>query len=914
MRILSLSVSAFGPYADKVTLELEKLGKSGLYLICGDTGAGKTTIFDAITFALYGAPSGTHRDASMLRSKYALPETPTEVELVFENKGRIYKLRRSPEYERPSKRGDGMTTARAEAELTLPDGNIITKAKEVDAAVIDILGVDRVQFSQIAMIAQGDFLKLLFAPTEDRIKIFRRLFCTEQYRRLQDRLREDTAELTREYELIRTETAHYANMLCADELTPELEKAHKGELIENELLPLAGELIAADEAALEKLNEDKKKIEEELRSLDKKIGKAEELEKNRQAKLAAEKKLAERRQALDIITRTLADEEAKAPVREELSQSIAMLRAELPHYEVLENIGQELKSLIPAAEKDEKELERLTCKLKELVDTKKALCDEADSLTCVGEEKERLEHGKHQLEERKNGLETLEAELQALNLLIKKREQVQSKYTFAAKHADSLQLSYNKMNREFLDCQAGVLAKDLIDGEPCPVCGSTAHPSPAKAPEHIRSEAELKVAAKVCEEALSEARAISEEAAQICGKCEEKQLACSKTAERLNVAPDIESVQNEAKSACVGLAEITSRLSAETKKLRRRDELSQLIPKLTEQAEASDADIRARSEALILAQSHIAALKNDLEKQAAKLTYGSLSEAQRGIAEKTDALRHMEELLSAARKAHTEITAETAALKGAAEELEAQLAKAESIDIAPLEEQRAALEAGRLKTNDMLTAVTVRLETNRAAFDGITACTDKLSTVLARLTSVRSLSSTANGTLQGKERIMLETYVQTTFFDRIIARANVRFMMMSEGQYELKRRETADNLRSQSGLELDVIDHYNGSLRSVRTLSGGESFKASLSLALGLSDEIQSNAGGVRLDSMFVDEGFGSLDEESLRTAVNTLARLSEQNRLIGIISHVSELKERIDKRIVVTKSADGSSHAVISV
>jgi len=226
----------------------------------------------------------------------------------------------------------------------------------------------------------------------------------------------------------------------------------------------------------------------------------------------------------------------------------------------------------------------------------------------------------------------------------------------------------------------------------------------------------------------------------------------------------------------------------------------------------------------------------------------------------------------------------------------------------------AELERKKRDTAALLTDINVRLETNRTALLGLEGCLARLSDAEAELISVRALSSTANGTVIGKERIMLETYVQQTFFERIIRRANVRLMMMSDGRYELKRRESADNNRSQSGLELDVTDHYNGSQRSVRTLSGGESFKASLSLALGLSDEIQSSAGGVRLDAMFVDEGFGSLDEDSLRQAIDTLANLSRQNRLIGIISHVGELRERIDRKIIVTKGTDGTSKATISI
>ncbi|NLA88209.1 MAG: SMC family ATPase [Clostridiales bacterium] len=228
MRPITLTMSAFGPYAEKTVLELYKLGTQGIYLITGDTGAGKTTIFDAITFALYGEASGENREASMLRSKYATPETPTFVELVFEYAGKRYTIKRNPEYERPVKRGEGTTTQKADAELTMPDGQVITKAKDVTNTVKEIIGIDRSQFTQIAMIAQGDFLKLLLAPTEERKKIFRQIFRTELYQVLQDKLKEESAALSRQREALCSRIRQYIDdIVCKDDdvLSIELEKA-----------------------------------------------------------------------------------------------------------------------------------------------------------------------------------------------------------------------------------------------------------------------------------------------------------------------------------------------------------------------------------------------------------------------------------------------------------------------------------------------------------------------------------------------------------------------------------------------------------------------------------------------------------------------------------------------------------------
>lgn len=244
--------------------------------------------------------------------------------------------------------------------------------------------------------------------------------------------------------------------------------------------------------------------------------------------------------------------------------------------------------------------------------------------------------------------------------------------------------------------------------------------------------------------------------------------------------------------------------------------------------------------------------------------------------------------------------------------LTAQLKDAEEIDVDTEKKRQTELTTEKADLTKAITVISSRLDRNGEALKNIRKGSGRLTEVETKWTWVKALSNTANGNIGGKEKIMLETYVQMTYFDRILARANTRFMIMSGGQYELKRRIEAENNRSQSGLELDVIDHYNGTERSVKTLSGGESFKASLSLALGLSDEIQSSAGGIRLDTMFVDEGFGSLDDESLQQAMRALYGLTEGNRLVGIISHVSELKEKIDKQIVVTKEKSGGSRAEI--
>jgi len=301
-----------------------------------------------------------------------------------------------------------------------------------------------------------------------------------------------------------------------------------------------------------------------------------------------------------------------------------------------------------------------------------------------------------------------------------------------------------------------------------------------------------------------------------------------------------------------------------------------------------------------------------LEKLLKTLEYESKVKAEEAVAILENKRKQLKQTLDKAQKAYTNCKSGVDSLNGTIKALIAQLKDAEEIDIEAEKKQQSELTREKKTLSEKITQLSSRLDQNNGALRNIQERGDRLSEVETNWIWAKALSNTANGNLSGKEKIMLETYIQMTYFDRILARANTRFMVMSGGQYELKRRIEADNNRSQSGLELDVIDHYNGTERSVKTLSGGESFKASLSLALGLSDEIQSSAGGIRLDTMFVDEGFGSLDEESLQQAMRALYGLTEGNRLVGIISHVSELKEKIDKQIVVTKEKSGGSRAKI--
>ncbi len=918
MRPLKLTMRAFGPYADTVTLDMDRLGKDGLYLICGDTGAGKTTIFDAITFALYGEASGSHRDAAQLRSKYAASDTPTEVVLVFDYSGDIYTVRRSPEYKRESKRGGGMTTSRAEAELICPDGTIVTKIKEVDEAIRTLMGVDKTQFCQIAMIAQGDFRELLFAATDTRIKIFRKLFGTGLYKELQEELKSAAASAHREYEMLSFGAKQYLDSIYADDsFSDELEAARSGKLTSEETLVLAEKIISADKSEHTALSERMTVIERELSELAKSLGKAQEIEKNKNALEDAKTQLIARSAALDSLTEALKQESARAPERDRLHEHITLTKGNLPRYDELEELrGQQANEMRGVSESSSALADILSQHEKSKAELR-ILSGEAEELSHTGEAIERLEAEKRELSARRQALTGLSHEISMYGAMTKQRDAVKAEYILISTHAEQMQATLNKLNKAFLDDRAGVLAETLSDGSPCPVCGSCHHPNPAKKALRAPTEEELKQAAEISEKTMAQAMEKSADAERLIGKCDEKYSAILRLSAEL-LGAEYDDIENECKKQTdicdASISKVSTELSAEQKRITRRSELAVIIPKLTAEIEALDTKSRKLSDEVNAAKSRLGNIDESIKKLTSLLEFNSRLSAQECIEAETAELSKYRAALEDAITRHNDCKAEVSGLGETISLLESRLKDASEIDTCALTDKHNTLTDEKRLLSERITALQVRIEANVSALTKYRSAAYKLASAEKQLISLRALSNTANGNISGREKIMLETYVQMTFFDRIISRANTRFMLMSGGQYELKRRIVPENNRSQSGLELDVVDHYNGTERSVSTLSGGEAFKASLSLALGLSDEIQSSSGGIRLDTMFVDEGFGSLDENSLAQSIDTLIKLSDECRLVGIISHVSELKERIDRRIIVTKDRTGGSRAEIVV
>lgn len=1077
MRPLKLTLSAFGPYAGREKIDMQQLGTEGLYLITGDTGAGKTTIFDAIVYALYGTASSDKRDAGMLRSKYAAPTTPTEVSLLFQYRDKQYHIRRSPTYMRPAKRGTGMTKEAASVTLTLPNGRIIEKNAEVDAEIKAILGIDHTQFMQIAMIAQGDFLKLLLAKTEERRSIFSSIFKTGQFGQLQERLRQEQQQAVKNYDALYSSIQHDIQNVrwnTDGALTQDWQEIQNGRSGASEAIACIEKLIAADREQYDQSAHALAELEQQLQHVAQLLNQAAELQKQKQTLQQAQLQLETQQTELASLVKQLTHAQEKSPQIEQLSQTITLETNQLPRYDELEAAAAALREKKAQWNEMKSKRTETDTLLRQLAADLQQKKTEADALQRAGEHLAQLQHKQETATARKNALmelaqqyqkyvdlqsqrdtmqsqqvdrqaalakqlekveqlkkesallQTADMELAQCNHTLEREQtqqtalialqqtdqsyqqqltaltQAQARYQSLQLTADKAEEQYRQLNRAFLQEQAGILAENLLSGTPCPVCGSVAHPKLAVKSSTVPTEQQLNAAKERSAQAQQQAAQASQTAGMCKGRADamRKELETSaatlldccdlslledriaqaltqsqqeiqrlerdarqkvKAVNRRNILEkqipaeelagkklenDCHLAENEIaalqaeQSACkrnieqhastlleayrwntfaqqiaaqttqatAQLEQYHADIQLETKRLARKQELDIEIPKKEQQQQSlSDQLSELRAQVAALTEQY------NLQAAAGKKLRDSLPYANRAAAEANiQALQAQASAMEAAiRTAQEQCTAKEHAIsqtKGEIDTLRKLIQAAPQIDCEKMEIQQQALLEQKQSLTALQTQRSTRIEINQSCLDRIQKTSTALTTAEEHLQAIQALSKTANGTLEGKEKIMLETYVQMTLFDRIIRRANVRLRVMSGGQYELIRR-AASGMKSQSGLDLDVVDHYNGTTRSVNTLSGGESFLASLSLALGLSDEIQDSAGGIQLDTMFVDEGFGSLDEDALQQAMRALQSLTDGGqRLVGIISHVADLKNRIPRQIIVTKDKTGGS------
>lgn len=924
MKPLKLTMSAFGSYAGKNVIDFTGQ-QQGIFLITGDTGAGKTTIFDAITYALYNQTSGGERNGNMMRSQYARPETETYVELEFLYRGQTYRVRRNPDYKITKTLKNGKIREQKvphSVELTLPDGTVFPEKKNAtDAKIIEILGLTADQFSQIVMIAQGDFLKLLYTKSDERKMIFSKLFRTDIYWKIQENLRRKSMEMD---ERIQENDRAFEQEKSRIILLPESEELPLDELVERlrERLKDALKEQNLRRANVEELNKKITKYEE----INKLFVSLEKIRQNGKELEARQVESKERRQQIENALKAdkvLVAEQQNLRQQQTVEQSVqAIAKME----ETLTNNQEMFETLKTQLQEVEAEQKR------EAADIQKKMLALEQSFPSY----EALQNARSEEQQAKKVWEDLgktseesfhkkEAGIAALKEQQKQQEQVveQTKKNWeqTSLSASESAKHYEHMYEAFLKEQAGILAENLSAGCPCPVCGSTVHPDPAKLSDHAVTELEVEQAKKT--RAAAEEKRDMAYAAFEAEKTEKQKLAQAvekeeadfvlaqtiakqqrKEAEQNYVSLQKIAEQIREKLVYPSLAEAKKQYAAMQKALEAAEqEIERKRQKVSELAEAMNT-LKGQKLAEEENQKTAKKLAAKTEKE-----YAKLLEKSGFVSEETYHLAILPER-SRSKLEREEKEYESQCLRQQSEQklLEKQVSGKTYTDTAELNEQLKAEKQALKETEKTYMELHTAYENDRSVLQNCAVYLEKGKKLEREDQVIKSLSKTANGRLSGSAKIDFETYIQRQYFKQIIHEANKRLLTMSNHQFILKLKEEANTGRkTNEGLDLSVYSLVTDSERDVKTLSGGESFLAALAMALGLSDIVERSAGAIHPDMMFIDEGFGSLDAQSRQQAIEVLAELAGDSRMVGIISHVTELKEQIDRKLVVSRTDKGS-------
>lgn len=915
MRPITLTMSAFGSYAGVEKIDFEKAGQ-GVFLITGDTGAGKTTIFDAIMYALYEQTSGGRRDGNMMRSQYADLNTKTYVDLEFEYKDEIYRIIRSPEYERESKRKDKngnvkKVVEKAGVTLYLPDGTeFMGKKQETNRKIVEIIGLDASQFTQIVMIAQGEFLKLLLARSDERKVIFSKLFDTQIFSQIQKKLKEETKRLSGE---------------LADE-----EKAKDREL-SHLLYPENFDDTDENEEV-----EDYRRLIGETTQMDEILNIIKEMNQRiRSEEVICEKEVQRLQEKLDTVNQRLAVAnennllfEKLATVRKE-EQKLEERQEECKEKEKrLERAGDAQKVEIKErafleSEKLMRILEREILQLKEWLLNKEKEKNAKSSLLEHLQQAEECQKKEEEIKEKLDELNKLQRQIAEYKEKGHEQRKVYEKLKEAERIYREADAEYVSLNNAFLREQAGILARELEEGTPCPVCGSLCHPAPAKTSDSTPSQQDVKASRmkrdkkekekdilqnqfiskqqdyRVREEMLvKEGKRIAGDAFDLSNTSLLKELAESEKnlhTESLGYQRQIEAVKkevlrwekNKAKAMTLELGELHKNVEEELKKLQELIHLKR-------------GEEKAKQQQKVELQTTLEKRKEDFEKTCTEAGFHSTQEYHAAIINEEEQ-RKLKQWCEAFREKNIRI-------KAMWQTLEKEAEGKSPIDTEEMEHEKSVLQKQKQEKGLLQKQLYRQRENNRNVRERLKQIYDRTERLQKKYSLLQNLNQTANGNLSGSVKIDFESYVQRQYFRQVISRANRRLAEMSGNQFILRCRALEDlGGRGNAGLDLDVYSMVTGTVRDVKSLSGGESFMAALAMALGLADVVQGMSGGIRLKTMFVDEGFGSLDEYSREQAINVLNELAGSDRMIGIISHVAELKESIDRQLVVKKTKKGS-------
>lgn len=872
MRPVKLTMSAFGPYAGKQEIDFSKLGKDGLYLISGPTGSGKSTIFDAIYYALYGDSVSESKRPENLRSKYADDNTPTFVELEFESQGKNYKIRRSPAQTRAKKRGTGSVNVSAEVELTKPDGSIVSKVAPVEEAVLETINLDKEQFKQVAMISQGEFIKVIEAGTDKRQEMFRPLFQTSRFNDFALKVQELAKAKKSDYEQLFKENRNLRSQIEELPVNYTIEDLHN--------------MIERENADLQKVVSERQKKEKQIEKSASSIGQVQnqldaiysfEKEKERIEKLKLEESdcLKEDKQ-LESLKEEMEGKKSKSEADEKLAQQV----------EKREKLEKEQKSLVQkkqALDLDFKKAADGTSQLeKEQEETKAKIQDEAKLKT----EKEKLDTALKAATMIEKQKELIASSTSDLKKKLKNKQTAQAEY-------DKASAIYNQEQELYLESVFGIAASHLQENEPCPVCGSLHHPHPASLQKDVKSAAEidaLKATMEARQGKLSKAeQALSNAQGLLEGQKQELERLLENQTDSLS---DIEKAIAQNKKALDELERNKKNLIKIERAIKDNQKLMEALHQEIEDKEREISRILGQIEAL----------------ERSELTSKEIRRQAQKLMEEWKTYQKKVESVSLKLK---QIQLELSSLEGKKEAVNAS--KKDELEKS-LKDQKEVLSSLQKEKNE-LAEFEKQMNQKIISYEKVYK---KLKEMEARLSKARhemdvyvNLSQTFAGQLNKSNKVGLETWIQQMYLDAILSRANEYLKRMTNGKFTMIREEK-ETSSAKTGLDLAVEDHYNGTIRTVKSLSGGEKFMAALTLALGMSEEVQAQAGGIGMETLFIDEGFGSLDEDSLDRTINQLLELSDGSRLIGIISHVEELKNKVGRQILITNNAKDKASAKI--